>query len=235
MSPSACLLDINLCVPWNTVGKKKKKRNGTVKNEALVSLSILSMKKVNLNICPELRMNPSATFMSFEKLGNISALFSNSWVIIEVTNEVGCITWEDAFSGCWYWRGKLDCPAAVAWAIQGHIFLLPAGSQGIWDVIPGELSFPATIDSTCCEPLCTSPRLAISSPWKVELKLFCPVPKCSDNAGSVATKILYVNDENSDVPTNICSHTNRHVNLFALSEGSLPSRVNSADDTDNTV
>lgn len=87
--------------------KKKKKRNGTVKNEALVSLSILSMKKVNLNICPELRMNPSATFMSFEKLGNISALFSNSWVIIEVINEVGCITWEDAFSGCWYWRGKI--------------------------------------------------------------------------------------------------------------------------------
>lgn len=103
MSPSACLLDINLCVPRNTV---EKKRNGTVKNEALVSLSTLSMKKVNLNICPELRMNPSATFMSFEKLGNNSVLFSNSWVIIEVINEVGYITWEEVCSSCWYQMGK---------------------------------------------------------------------------------------------------------------------------------
>lgn len=33
----------------------------------------------------------------------------------------------------------------------------------------------------------------------------------------------------------VCSHTNRHVNPFALPEGSLPFRVNSADGTDNTV
>lgn len=47
-------------------------------------------------------MNPSATFMTFVQLGNIFVLFFNSWVIIEVINEVVYITYEEDCSGCWH-------------------------------------------------------------------------------------------------------------------------------------
>lgn len=69
---------------------------------ALVSISIYLFKKIYLNLCPELRMNPSATFMSFMRLGNIFVLFFSSWVIIEVINEVVYITYEKGCSGCWH-------------------------------------------------------------------------------------------------------------------------------------
>lgn len=44
-------------------------------------------KKIYLNLCPELRMKPSAPFMSFMQLGNILDFFK-SWVITEVIHEV---------------------------------------------------------------------------------------------------------------------------------------------------
>lgn len=181
-----------------------------------------------MKICPELRMNPSATFMSFQKLGNVFVFFFNSWVIIEVINEVGYITWEEACSGCWHQRDKRWktskglCPAAIAQATQGHILLSPEVSHCVWD-IQYQVSWaflpplkPPTAGSYKPLHIClsVSRSLYISSPWEVELKLFCPMLKYWDNAGSVAAKILYMNSKNKDVPTNLWVSMHAHTEVL---------------------
>lgn len=204
---------------------EKKKSNGAVKTRALVSISTyIYLKKFYLNICPELRMNPSATFMSFMKLGNIFILFSNSWVIIEVINEVVYITCEQGCSGIKWSRGrreeKRDWPgptAGLKWCMVTSFF--PADGmqcQVSWEFLP-PLEPPAVDSQTPLHIwLLVSLSLYFRSPWKVELQLFWCVLKCWDNTVSVGTKVLYVNRVKWDVPMNsVCVQgTRAHVEAW---------------------